>query len=97
MCFNLGVIIGPTMGGSLADPVQNVPRLFGPHSIFGGTEGVWWMQRWPFALPNILSTIFILISFLAVFFGLDEVRILRSIDYQILTPYQDTRDSTIPP
>ncbi|RAQ42130.1 tetracycline-efflux transporter [Aspergillus flavus] len=72
MCFNLGVIIGPTMGGSLADPVQNFPRLFGPHSIFGGTEGVWWMQRWPFALPNILSTIFILISFLAVFFGLDE-------------------------
>ncbi|CAG8312116.1 unnamed protein product [Penicillium nalgiovense] len=72
MCFNIGVIIGPILGGSLADPVNSFPQLFGPGSLLGGKEGVWWMQRWPYALPNLLSTIFIFASFLAVFLGLDE-------------------------
>ncbi|KAJ5997274.1 hypothetical protein N7522_008934 [Penicillium canescens] len=72
MCFNIGVIIGPILGGSLADPVHSFPQLFGPDSVFGGKEGVWWMQRWPYALPNVLSAIFIFASVLAVFLGLDE-------------------------
>ncbi|OQE46193.1 hypothetical protein PENCOP_c001G03165 [Penicillium coprophilum] len=72
MCFNIGVIIGPILGGSLADPINSFPQFFGPGSTFGGKEGVWWMQRWPYALPNLLSAIFIFASFLAVFLGLDE-------------------------
>ncbi|KAJ5175153.1 uncharacterized protein N7482_001030 [Penicillium canariense] len=72
MCFNIGVIIGPILGGSLADPVHSFPQLFGPGSVFGGKDGVWWMQRWPYALPNVLSAIFIFMSLLAVFLGLDE-------------------------
>ncbi|KAJ5550835.1 hypothetical protein N7461_005533 [Penicillium sp. DV-2018c] len=72
MCFNIGVIIGPILGGSLADPVNSFPQIFGPGSLLGGKEGVWWMQHWPYALPNVLSAVFILASFLAVFFGLDE-------------------------
>ncbi|KAJ5389660.1 uncharacterized protein N7496_000728 [Penicillium cataractarum] len=72
MCFNIGVIIGPILGGSLADPVNSFPWLFGPGSAFGGKDGVWWMQRWPYALPNVLSAIFIFMSLLAVFLGLDE-------------------------
>ncbi|CAI7653127.1 unnamed protein product [Penicillium glandicola] len=72
MCFNVGVIIGPILGGSLADPVNSFPQFFGPGSILGGKEGVWWMQRWPYALPNLLSAVFIFASFLAVFLGLDE-------------------------
>ena len=73
MCFNIGVIIGPMLGGSLADPAKNFPHLFGPGSLLGGKDGVWWMQHWPYALPNVLSAIFIFTSLLAVFFGLDEV------------------------
>lgn len=96
MCFNVGVIIGPIMGGSLADPVHNFPHIFGKGSILGGEEGVWWMQNWPFALPNILSSIFIFMSFLAVFFGLDEVRIPSSMNYEKLTLDKDTRDHTTP-
>ncbi|KAL1989187.1 hypothetical protein VTN96DRAFT_3734 [Rasamsonia emersonii] len=72
MCFNIGVIIGPVLGGILADPVNSYPGLFGPGSFFGGKDGVWWMQHWPFALPNLLSAVFIFASFLAVFLGLDE-------------------------
>lgn len=73
MCFNIGVIIGPILGGSLADPVNSFPSLFGPGSALGGQDGVWWMQRWPYALPNVLSAIFIFMSVIAVFLGLDEV------------------------
>lgn len=73
MCFNIGVIIGPILGGSLADPVNSFPWLFGPGSTLGGEDGIWWMQRWPYALPNVFSAIFIFTSLLAVFFGLDEV------------------------
>lgn len=76
MCFNIGVIIGPILGGSLADPVNNLPWLFGVGSVFGGETGVWWMRNWPYALPNLLSAFFILSSSIAVFFGLDEVSTL---------------------
>lgn len=73
MCFNIGVIIGPVLGGSLADPVKSYPYLFGPGSLFGGKDGVWWMRHWPYALPNVLSSMFIFASLFAVLFGLDEV------------------------
>ncbi|KAL4984302.1 major facilitator superfamily domain-containing protein [Aspergillus falconensis] len=72
MCFNIGVIIGPILGGLLADPLKNYPQLFGPGSAFGGQNGVWWMEHWPFLLPNLVSAIFIFISWVSVFFGLDE-------------------------
>lgn len=73
MCFNIGVIIGPVLGGSLADPARNFPDLFGPGSLLGGKDGVWWMENWPYALPNVLSATYIFASLLAVSFGLDEV------------------------
>ncbi|KAL5333559.1 major facilitator superfamily domain-containing protein [Aspergillus crustosus] len=72
MCFNIGVIIGPILGGMLADPLKNYPQIFGPGTFFGGENGVWWMERWPFALPNLISAVFIFISWASVFFGLDE-------------------------
>lgn len=73
MCFNIGVIIGPILGGSLADPVNSFPGILGPGSFLGGKDGVWWMQHWPYALPNVLSAMFIFSSVVAVFLGLDEV------------------------
>ncbi|KAJ5895136.1 hypothetical protein N7495_006827 [Penicillium taxi] len=72
MCFNIGVIIGPILGGLLAEPVHNFPGLFGPGSFIGGKDGVWWMQNWPFALPNLINAIFIFVALCSVFLGLDE-------------------------
>ncbi|KAL1999153.1 hypothetical protein VTN02DRAFT_4962 [Thermoascus thermophilus] len=72
MCFNVGVIVGPILGGILADPVRSYPSLLGPGSLLGGKDGVWWMRRWPYALPNVLSALFILVAAVAVFLGLDE-------------------------
>ena len=73
MCFNLGVIIGPILGGLRADPVGIYPSIFGSHSIFGGKDGIWWLKHWPYALPNLMSATFLLISAAGVVFGLEEV------------------------
>lgn len=83
MCFNIGVIIGPVLGGSLADPITSFPGIFGPGSIIGGENGVWWMKHWPFLLPNLLSAVFILFSFVVILFGLEEVCVTElSLSYE---------------
>ena len=73
MCFNIGVIIGPIIGGILADPVQSYPGIFGPGSFLGGKDGVWWMQQWPYALPNLFSAFIILSATTGILLGLEEV------------------------
>ncbi|OCK75989.1 MFS general substrate transporter [Lepidopterella palustris CBS 459.81] len=72
MTFNIGVIIGPILGGILADPVGSYPSIFGPGSALGGKNGVYWMTRWPYALPNLMSAIFLLASAFAVILFLEE-------------------------
>lgn len=64
MCFNIGVIIGPILGGLLADPAGSYPHTFG---------GVGWLLKFPYAPPNILSAFFLFMAAVAVFFGLEEV------------------------
>ena len=75
MCFNIGVIIGPILGGLLSDPVGSYPKVFGVDSVFGGKEGVWWLKHWPYALPNLMSAFFLLIAAMGVIFGLEEVQL----------------------
>ncbi|KAK5123579.1 hypothetical protein LTR85_002617 [Meristemomyces frigidus] len=72
MTFNIGVIIGPLLGGLLADPVGSYPGIFGPGGSIGGKDGVWWLTKWPYALPNVVSATFLFGSALGVFFGLEE-------------------------
>jgi MFS family permease len=81
MCFNIGSIIGPILGGLLADPVKTYPNIFGPGSVFGGDTGVWWMQKWPYALPNFISAVFLIFATLIVLFGLEEVRLKLEIKH----------------
>ena len=72
MCFNIGVIIGPVLGGVLADPAGTYPNVFGPDSIFGGKTGVRWMRFWPYLLPNLSSACIVTMSLWTIFLGLDE-------------------------
>ncbi|KAL6709845.1 hypothetical protein ACN47E_000630 [Coniothyrium glycines] len=72
MTFNIGVIIGPILGGVLADPFASYPSLFGTGSILGGKEGIVWMKTWPYALPNIVSAMFLLFSSIMVVLFLEE-------------------------
>ena len=74
MCFNIGVIIGPILGGILADPAGTYPKLFGHIKFF---------QTYPYATPNILSAFFLLSATAGVFFGLAEVCYLFLMSLQL--------------
>ncbi|ORX99628.1 major facilitator superfamily domain-containing protein [Clohesyomyces aquaticus] len=72
MTFNIGVIIGPILGGILADPVGSYPSVFGQGSLIGGKNGVQWMRKWPYALPNLMSAVFLLSAVCGVVLFLEE-------------------------
>ena len=71
--FNVGVLVGPVLGGWLQDPVNSFPHIFGRHSILGGKDGVGWMRTFPYALPNLVCGFFLLSSITLVFLGLEDV------------------------
>jgi hypothetical protein len=64
MVANIGVIVGPMIGGITSDPAGNFPNLFG---------GIAWLEKFPYALPNLISAVFLTFASFAVFFGLEEV------------------------
>ncbi|OAL45684.1 MFS general substrate transporter [Pyrenochaeta sp. DS3sAY3a] len=58
--FNSGRVIASAIGGCLADPVDNIPWLFGPEGLFntsGHPEGVEWALKYPYALPALFNGI----------------------------------------
>lgn len=65
MCFNIGIVLGPAIGGALADPRKR----------WGGVWERWeWTERWKFALPQIVCAGFLMFSWVVGFFLLQEVR-----------------------
>lgn len=72
MCFNIGVIIGPMIGGLLADPVGTYPALFGPDSTLGGLHGVGWMVKWPYLAPNLASALIVALNIILITLFLKE-------------------------
>ncbi|KAF4785131.1 major facilitator superfamily transporter [Colletotrichum scovillei] len=63
MTFNIGVIIGPILGGILSDPAGSYPSLFGDVAFF---------RKYPYATPNLLSAIFLSCAALSVWLCLEE-------------------------
>ncbi|KAL7814634.1 MFS general substrate transporter [Trichoderma aethiopicum] len=63
MTFNIGVIIGPILGGILSDPAGSYPGLFGNIDFF---------VKFPYAAPNIVSFFFLVSAAVAVWLGLEE-------------------------
>lgn len=59
----LGSIIGPVMGGALAQPCIAYPWLFEPDSIFAA---------YPFLLPNLVCVVILLFGIVIGIFFLDE-------------------------
>lgn len=70
--FNVANVAGPILAGLLVDPVVNLPTLFGPDSTFGGTEGVVWMAKFPYAAANLISTLLLFAEAVLVYYGLEE-------------------------
>lgn len=63
MIFNVGVVIGPILGGILSDPAGSYPDLFGNTEFF---------RRFPYATPNLLSAFFLFCAMLSVWLFLEE-------------------------
>ncbi|KAG5995277.1 hypothetical protein E4U43_003050 [Claviceps pusilla] len=63
LVWSLGSVVGPAFGGFFADPVRQFPGLFG---------GMWFFEKFPYALPNFIATFFFLISVTSAMFFLEE-------------------------
>ncbi|KEY70286.1 hypothetical protein S7711_06989 [Stachybotrys chartarum IBT 7711] len=63
MTFNIGAIIGPILGGILSDPASAYPDVFGD---------VDFLKRFPYATPNIVSSLFLFAAATAVWLGTEE-------------------------
>ncbi|CAL3973201.1 hypothetical protein PZA11_005500 [Diplocarpon coronariae] len=75
LVFNSGVVIGLALGGCLADPVVNLPWLFGPSGLWNLASeplGVAWMRAFPFALPTMCNAGALVGSLCLAVFGLKE-------------------------
>ncbi|ORX93926.1 major facilitator superfamily domain-containing protein [Clohesyomyces aquaticus] len=56
--FNSGRVAALAIGGCLADPVDNLPALFGPGGLFNfsrNPRGVAWAVKYPYAMPAIFN------------------------------------------
>lgn len=67
---------GPIIGGITSDPAANYPSLFG---------GIAWLEKFPYALPNLISAVFLTCAAIGVFFGLEEVNSLTQKDHLLNT------------
>ena len=64
MTFNIGVIIGPILGGVMADPAGSYPDVFG---------NVEFLKKFPYAAPNLLSALILFTAWMGIWLGLEEV------------------------
>jgi MFS family permease len=75
LVFNSGMVAGVALGGCLADPVRNLPWLFGPQGAFnvwGNPDGVQWALSYPYALPAMWNAGVLAMALLLSFLGLRE-------------------------
>lgn len=63
LVWNVGSIFGPSFGGSLVHPVERYPKIFGKVRL---------LKEYPFALPNLLSSLLFLFGIAAGFLFLHE-------------------------
>ncbi|KAI1149162.1 major facilitator superfamily domain-containing protein [Nemania diffusa] len=62
MTFNVGVIIGPILGGILSDPAGSFPAF----------KNVEFFKKFPYATPNIVSAVFLSTALLLCWLMLEE-------------------------
>lgn len=58
--FNSGRVIALAVGGCLANPIDNLPHIFGPEGVFNTGKhpaGVRWTTKYPYALPALFNAI----------------------------------------
>ncbi|KAI1085221.1 MFS general substrate transporter [Whalleya microplaca] len=80
MCFNIGVIVGPVLGGVLSDPAGSFPGTFGKVDFF---------LKFPYAMPNLVSAGFLSIA-LSIHTNFRESKVGHLTD--ILQTHESRRD-----
>lgn len=78
LVWSLGSVVGPSFGGFFAKPAEQYPSVFGNMQLF---------KTFPYLLPNLLATVFFLISLCSAAFFL-KVRWSSSL---ILRPHSHLR------
>ncbi|EEP76965.1 conserved hypothetical protein [Uncinocarpus reesii 1704] len=63
LVWTVGSIFGPAFGGALANPAKKHPDLFGRSEFF---------KKYPFALPNMVASIFFIVGIVTGFLFLRE-------------------------
>ncbi|KAF8607066.1 MFS general substrate transporter, partial [Ceratobasidium sp. AG-I] len=63
LCWSIGSLIAPALGGFLSHPSERYPSVFGSSLIF---------QRYPYLLPCLAGSVFSTIGLVAGFFFLEE-------------------------
>ncbi|KAK4084469.1 uncharacterized protein Triagg1_949 [Trichoderma aggressivum f. europaeum] len=63
LVWSLGSVVGPAFGGFFAQPAKQFPGVFGDIELF---------KKFPYLLPNLLATVFFLISAASATFFLKE-------------------------
>lgn len=63
LVWTIGTILGPGFGGALANPVARHPQIFGSSQFF---------KNYPFALPNLVASLFFLVGLSVGFLFLKE-------------------------
>lgn len=61
--WSIGTILGPAIGGTFADPVNNWPGTFAKGGVF---------DKFPYLLPNLICAGLLLVSIVAGYFLLEE-------------------------
>ncbi|KAL8243671.1 hypothetical protein R6Q59_009929 [Mikania micrantha] len=61
--WSIGTIIGPAIGGTFANPTQNLPTVFSEDSLFA---------TFPWLLPNLICAVFMCGSMVAGYIFLEE-------------------------
>ncbi|KAI4865690.1 MFS general substrate transporter [Hypoxylon rubiginosum] len=75
LVFNAGMVASLALGGCLAEPVVNLPWLFGPDGVFnttGNPDGVPWALDYPYALPALLNAALLGFALVLAVTGLRE-------------------------
>ncbi|RYO82764.1 hypothetical protein DL764_009557 [Monosporascus ibericus] len=75
LVFKPGMVVTLALSGYLAEPVKNLPWLFGPHGIWNTTEnskGVEWALQYPYALPPFMTAVILGIPWILAVLGLKE-------------------------
>ncbi|KAI1204326.1 MFS general substrate transporter [Annulohypoxylon truncatum] len=75
LVFNAGMVASLALGGCLAEPVVNMPWLFGPGGVLNTSrnpDGVAWALEFPYALPALLNAVVLGASLILAVAGLKE-------------------------